>query len=171
MNKNILKIWGFIALIMATMACSPEEPRPLEEAASRAELLTGTWQINQAIQVDENAKFKGFPAEVTYKDITNILPEHPYTDFAITFNANGSYAVAKGRSLVQVPDTEGTWALDDDTYSSAVLLKGANGDEMQLDIIDIEGLRYAEPATRTIQLGLVRYLDGKAFLSYLYHMV
>lgn len=170
MKKSIYIFYSLIVVLILAIGCSPDEPGPIGEPENRTQQLSGTWKITQAIQVDEKAKFKGFPAAVTFMDITNILPEHPYTDFAITFNANGSYTVDKGRALVDTPDNNGSWAFDYPAFPTAIILTGANGSVRQLDIIDIEGLRYDKPETRSINLGLVRYLGKGPILSYRYQM-
>lgn len=160
-----------VALLFVLGACSPEEFGDPVIQWDPAANLVGTWQISKAIQVDENARFRGFPEEVTSKDITNALPGHPYTDFKITFNQNGTYAVDKGTSVVDLPDTQGNWSLNNPSQPSAINLVGANGAERQLDLIDLSGLQYSNAESRSLQLGLIRYQGNRAFVSYRYQMV
>lgn len=168
--KNLFYLNIVLAALLMVVSCTPPEfPEAVSEFNPKAQIL-GTWGITQVIQVDENARFRGFPERVTTKDITHALPEHPYTDFSITFNADETYSLSKGRSLITVPDNTGTWSFNSADAPSSIILEGANGKIQEMDITQISGLRFEESTNRTLGLGLVRYAGNRPFLSYRYQM-
>ena len=57
-----------------------------------------------------------------------MFPDHPYTDFSITFNQDGTFSSNQGMSYMQML-SNGNWALDDPDYPAAIVL--TNGSETQ----------------------------------------
>lgn len=123
--KKILYIL-FISFVV--FSCQPEEFQPLGEKTDYIPMLTGTWNLDKFIQIDADAESKSFPEFATMKDLTNVFPGHPYTDFSITFNADGSFNSNPGSSYMQMLPS-GNWAVNDPDFPSAIVL--TNGGETQ----------------------------------------
>ncbi len=122
------KILVYIIALISIVACQPDEIPSIGEPTDYKPMLTGTWQITSFIQVDVDAESKSFPAFATEKDLTNVFPEHSYTDFKITFNADGTFTTEIGSSYMDLM-ASGSWSFDDEKYPSAIIL--VNGDETQ----------------------------------------
>lgn len=109
----------FVSLLMVT--CQPDEIPPIGEKTDYISMLSGTWSMQKVVQIDAEAESKAFPDFATEKDLTYVFPGHPYTDFQITFHADGTFSTDKGTSYMKMLDS-GTWAVDDPDYPSAVVL-------------------------------------------------
>ncbi len=123
--KNIIIIL-FVSLLV--FSCQPDDIPPIGEPTDYVPMLTGTWNLNTFEQIDADAESKSFPDFATIKDLTNIFPGHPYTDFSITFNADGTFTSDPGSSYMQMISS-GNWEIDDPEYPSAIIL--SNGSETQ----------------------------------------
>lgn len=116
--KNIFAIL-FVSLL--AFSCQQEEIPAIGEKTDYKPMLEGTWNLAKFEQIDAEAESKNFPVFATRKDLTTIFSGHPYTDFSITFNADGTFSSNKGTSYMQMM-ASGSWALDDAKYPSAILL-------------------------------------------------
>ena len=116
--KNIYVIL-FISLLL--FSCQQDEIPAIGEKTDYKPMLAGTWDLVKFEQIDAEAESKNFPAFATRMDLTSVFEGHPYTDFSITFNADGTFTTSKGTSYVQMPD-HGTWALNDEDYPSEIVL-------------------------------------------------
>ena len=123
--KNIIAIL-FISLLV--FSCQPDDIPPIGEATDYIPMLVGEWNLNKFEQIDADAESKNFPAFATTKDLTNVFPGHPYTDFSITFNADGTFTSDPGLSYMQIL-ASGNWVIDDLEYPSEIIL--SNGSESQ----------------------------------------
>jgi len=101
--------------------CSPDDIPPIGKAPSRAEQLVGTWTLNSFLQIETAAREKAFPDFATVKDLTNIFPDHPYTDFSITFNDDGTFTSIIGESYLDFLES-GTWKFDDAEFPALIEL-------------------------------------------------
>ncbi len=115
------KIVSIFALSILFFACQPDEIPPIGDKTDYKPMLSGTWELTKFEQVDADAESKSFPDFATKKDLTNVFPGHSYTDFAITFNADGTFTANPGSSYVQMLSS-GSWALNDAQYPSAITL-------------------------------------------------
>lgn len=122
--KNIL----LIVTLLLVFSCQPDDFMPLGDKTDYIPMLSGTWNLNQFEQIDADAESKSFPAFATSKNLTNVFPGHPYTDFSITFNADGSFSSNPGSSYMQMLSS-GNWAIDDAEFPSAIIL--TSGSETQ----------------------------------------
>lgn len=121
----------FILLVsMLVFSCSPDDIPALGEKTDYKPLLTGTWNLVKFEQVDAEAESKNFPDFATRMDLTSVFAGHPYTDFSITFNQDGTFTTSKGTSYVQMMEN-GTWALDDPDFPSAIVLTN-NGETQNI---------------------------------------
>ncbi len=123
--KNIIAIL-FVSLIV--FSCQPDEIPPLGEKTDYIPMLVGTWDLDKFEQIDADAESKSFPDFATVKDLTNVFSGHPYTDFSITFNNDGTFTSNPGSSYMQML-TSGNWTIDDTDYPSAIIL--SDGSETQ----------------------------------------
>jgi hypothetical protein len=123
--KNLLLIFSAL-LVLAS--CQPDAIPPIGEARDYKPYLTGTWNIVKVVQIDADAEAKGFPDFATRQELTNAIPNHPYTDFSITFNSDGTFTTDPGNSYLQFL-ADGTWGLNSDDYPSAIVL--TKGDEIK----------------------------------------
>ncbi|HBL76340.1 MAG: hypothetical protein A2W90_08375 [Bacteroidetes bacterium GWF2_42_66] len=119
------KILSILAISFLVFACMPDEIPPIGEKTDYKPMLAGTWNLVKFEQTDADAESKGFPAFATTKDLTNVFASHPYTDFSITFNADGTFTASKGTSYMQML-TSGNWLLNDLEYPSAIVLKNGS---------------------------------------------
>jgi len=119
--KNIFVIL-FISLLV--FSCQQDEIPAIGKKTDYKPMLTGTWELVKFEQIDADAESKNFPAFATRMDLTSVFAGHPYTDFSITFNADGTFSTSKGTSYVQIMEN-GTWALNDPDFPSEILLTGS----------------------------------------------
>lgn len=120
--KKILSILFISTLVYA---CQLDEIPPIGEKTNYKPMLAGTWELVKFEQIDADAESKSFPTYATNKDLTNVFSGHPYTDFSITFNADGTFVSSKGTSYVQML-ASGNWTLNDEEYPSAIVLTGGS---------------------------------------------
>jgi hypothetical protein len=118
------KIFLILLVSILVFSCSPDEIPALGEKTDYKPMLTGTWDLVKFEQIDADAESKNFPAFATRMDLTSVFAEHPYTDFSITFNADGTFSTNKGTSYVQIMEN-GTWVLNDPDFPSEILLAGS----------------------------------------------
>jgi hypothetical protein len=123
--KNIIIV---LFLFLLIFSCQQDEIPPIGERTDYISMLSGTWKMVKFVQIDAEAESKGFPDFATEKELTNVFPGHPYTDFSITFNDNGTFSTNKGASYMQMLSS-GNWAVNDVKYPSAIIL--TNGSETQ----------------------------------------
>lgn len=116
--KKIISIL-FISLLV--FSCTPDEIPPIGSPRDYKPMLVGTWTLTKFEQIDADAESKSFPEYATKKDLTTIFAGHPYTDFTITFNQDGTFTSSQGTSYMQMLSS-GTWALNDVQYPSAIVL-------------------------------------------------
>ena len=116
---------------MIIISCTDEIPS-IGEKINRKNQLIGTWQLEKFVQTDLKAKANGYPDFATEKGLTNIFPNHPYTDFSISFNADGTFSTNTGSSFVEML-SNGKWSFDSDEMPSKILL--ANQSNSQTIII------------------------------------
>ena len=115
------KILSILLISTLVFACQLDEIPPIGEKTDYKPMLAGTWGLVKFEQIDADAESKSFPAFATTKDLTSVFAGHPYTDFAITFNADGTFTSSQGTSYVQML-ASGNWALDEEEYPSAIVL-------------------------------------------------
>ncbi len=108
--------------------CTPDDIPPIGDPQNRAEQLVGTWNLVSLVQIETSAQEKAFPDYATVKDLTNVFPDHPYTDFTITFNDDGTFSANVGDSYLDFPDN-GIWEFDDDDFPA--LIKLSKGEIIQ----------------------------------------
>ncbi len=116
--KNYITI---LFLTIMVFSCQPDEIPPIGEKTDYRPMLAGTWGLVKFEQIDADAESKSFPTYATVKDLTRVFTGHPYTDFSITFNQDGTFTSSQGTSYMQML-TSGTWALNDENYPSAIVL-------------------------------------------------
>lgn len=122
------KILAILFISTLVFACQPDEIPPLGEKTDYLPMLAGTWSLDKFEQIDADAESKSFPDFATIKDLTNVFPGHPYTDFSITFNADGTFSSSLGSSYMQMLSS-GNWAIDNTEFPSAIIL--TSGSESQ----------------------------------------
>ena len=123
--KNILLL---LFLSLMVFSCQQDEIPPIGEKTDYIPMLSGTWNMVKFEQIDADAESKSFPEFATVKDLTNVFAGHPYTDFSITFNEDGTFSSNPGSSYIQMLGS-GTWEVNDPDYPSAIIL--TSGTETQ----------------------------------------
>ena len=159
------KIFALLLTALVVFSCQPDEIPELGERTDYIPMLTGTWNLNKFEQIDADAESKSFPDFATKKDLTNVFPGHSYTDFSITFNADGSFTSNPGSSYMQMLSS-GNWVIDDIDYPSAIIL--TSGSEMQ---------KIALGSLADVILGKVEFKEerkqpetGKIKIKYIYSL-
>lgn len=115
------KILIFLSIALYMVSCQPDSIPGIGEPREYRPLLVGSWNLVKLTQIDADAESKSFPGFATSKDLTNVFPNHPYTDFSITFNGDGTFTTSLGNSYVNMLSS-GNWALNDPDYPSAIVL-------------------------------------------------
>lgn len=113
-----------LSIIILFQFCSPDDIPPIGEAPNRTEQLVGTWVLTSFLQIETAAREKSFPDFATIKDLTNVFPGHPYTDFSITFKDDGTFSSFIGQSYLDFLNS-GTWEFDDEEFPA--IIKLSNG--------------------------------------------
>lgn len=119
------KIFSILFVALALLSCQPDEIPPIGEPTDYIPMLAGTWNLNKFEQIDADAESKSFPAFATVKDLTHVFPGHPYTDFSITFNTDGTFTSDPGSSYMQMLSS-GNWEVDDTEFPSAIILSSGS---------------------------------------------
>ncbi len=127
-RKMMKKIFSILVVALVLLSCQPDEIPPIGEPTDYIPMLSGTWNLDKFEQIDAEAEAKSFPTFATVKDLTNVFAGHPYTDFSITFNADGTFTSDPGSSYMQMLSS-GNWAINDSEFPSAVIL--TSGSETQ----------------------------------------
>lgn len=157
----------FLGLAIFSTGCI-EEFGGVGEPTDKMAALSGTWQLESVIQVDEDAVRKGFPEYVQQMDITNLFN---YTDLTLVLevenNLPGSYMIERGNAPAIVELSSGQWELDNAQAPSAITF----GENEVLEFENYLGLQEG-----ILNLKLTRYqTNGKgekqAFVSYRYQFV
>lgn len=120
------KIFFILLVSLLVFSCQPDVIPAIGEKTDYKPMLSGTWNLVKFEQIDAEAESKSFPTFATRMDLTSVFAGHPYTDFSITFNQDGTFTTSKGSSYIQMMNS-GTWALNDADYPSEILLTG-NGE-------------------------------------------
>lgn len=156
-----------LALMAGLAACELEYPSAeenLDGLYSKSAVIQGTWTVSAATQIDDDAISRGFPFQTL--DLDSIYPA--YTSVAITFNADGTYALNLGTLSAElnfIGSTSGTWSFDDPTFATEVTLEGS-GRTSVLKIVQA----FSGPDDSEVALRFVRQPTGstRALVSYEY---
>ncbi len=170
--KNFLKYRYFVlcfTLVGVMLQGCIEDPPDIGEPFDRVSNLSGTWNLTEVIQNDEDAIRKGFPTFVQSLEVTELFP---FTDLSLTLNVNeegnpSTFTVTPGNSPNIFGAESGSWSLDDPDAPSEITFEG--GITIQLDT-------YLGLTEGVLNLKLTRFetrSDGSqvAFLSYDYEFV
>ncbi|SHE93757.1 protein of unknown function [Mariniphaga anaerophila] len=125
------KLIIYIPILLFILSCADDIPE-IGERVNRKEQIVGTWQLEKFIQTDLKAKANAYPDFATQKDLTYIFENSPYTDFSITFNADGTFSTDTGNSFVDMIE-DGNWSFNSEEAPSEILL--SNGSENQIIVI------------------------------------
>lgn len=162
--KCLNKIATVIMLATIILAgCKPPSLKDLGVERELVQSLNGTWKLTKAIQVDEDAKRKGFPYQQL--DITGLFP---YTDFVFTLNVGAgvptTFASTPGASPKIIKLASGTWTVDNLNTPKNIYLK--NG--AATDTVTLGG--YPVGAATTLKLTKEKKdaSTGKLLISYSY---
>lgn len=129
-------------------------------------MLSGTWDLVKFEQIDADAESKNFPDFATRKDLTLVFAGHPYTDFSITFNTDGTFSANKGTSYIQIL-TNGTWALNDEQYPSAIILT-SNGTKQTIALGSLADVIVGKMQFKEVR----KQVDsGKVKIKYVYSLI
>jgi hypothetical protein len=112
---------------MFIISCADDIPS-IGERINRKEQMIGTWQLEKIVQTDLKAKSNGYPYFATEKDLTYTFKDNPYTDFSISFNANGTFSTHTGNSFVKMISA-GNWSFDSDDMPGEILLSNESEDQ------------------------------------------
>lgn len=157
-----LKYLTIMACILTIFGCKPEEFGPITSNVEVIKQMQGTWNLTKVVQVDQDAKTKGFP----YKelDITNV---YAYKDLVLTLQADGSgkpstFAITNGNSPKIADLTSGNWSVDNQMAPTSIELKnGTVTNKLSLG-------SYAGLSGGKLYLVKNKSINGKVILSYQY---
>lgn len=158
------KLTILLGLLVFLFGCEPDKIPDIGEPFNRQEQLVGTWKLSSFIQIEEDAKSKGFPEFATKMDLTDVFEGHSYKDFSITLNADGTFTTELGTSYVEML-SDGSWKLDDVKFPTAILL--TKGSETQTVLLG----SLADLVFNKVQLKSERKNDsGKTIITYEYNL-
>jgi len=158
------KLIIYIPILLFIISCVDDIPE-IGEKANRKEQMVGTWQLERFVQTDLRAEAKAYPDFATEKDLTYIFENNPYTDFSISFSADGTFVTDTGNSFIDMME-EGSWSFDSDEYPSEILL--SNGSENQTIVIG----SFADIIYNKIEFKIVK-VDAntqKGMINYTYYL-
>jgi hypothetical protein len=155
-RTNIILLILLVTGMMFT-SCKKDYPE-VGDMASKAEGIQGTWKAEKVMQVDYDALEKG---EDLYQ--WNVSSAFNLTDFIITFNADGTFAIS-GTAHNFAKITSGTWTFDDPAYPTKVqIANGGTTDAFAL-------LAPPKKGWDSFILSYDRYSAGKKIIGYQYHL-
>ncbi|MDP3441922.1 MAG: DUF5004 domain-containing protein [Ignavibacteria bacterium] len=121
------KLLIYLPILMFIISCADDIPS-IGERINRKDQMIGTWQLEKIVQTDLKAKSNGYPYFATEKDLTYTFKDNPYTDFSISFNANGTFSTHTGNSFVKMI-SDGNWSFDSDDMPGEILLSNESEDQ------------------------------------------
>lgn len=100
-----------VFLVAIFTKCTPDDTGSFGEKIDRKQQLIGTWKIQTASQIDLDAEKKSFPEFATKVDITNALPDMPFSDFEMTLT-DTTISTIIGNSAMNyvIEEGNGTWS-------------------------------------------------------------
>lgn len=159
--KNIKYLLLAICAV-SIWSCKPEKFDPITTDVNVVKQVQGNWTLSSVIQVDEDAKTKGFP----YKqlDITNV---YPYKDLVLSFQGDAqgnpsTFSITNGNAPKITDVTSGNWSVDNTQAPTTILLKNGAA-QSQLIFASYAGLKSGK-----LNIKKVKMLNGKVILSYQY---
>jgi hypothetical protein len=158
------KLIIYLSISFFIISCADDIPE-IGERANRKEQMVGTWQLEKFVQIDLKAKANAYPDFATEKDLTNIFENNPYTDFTISFSADGTFSTNTGNSFIDMFEA-GTWSFDNDEAPSKILLH--NGAENQTIVIG----SFANIIYNKIEFKIVKVdaSSQKEMINYTYYL-
>ncbi len=148
--------------ILAMWGCKPEEFGPITKETNVVAQMQGSWSLTKVVQVDEDAKTKGFP----YKEL-DITEVYAYKDLviALQLDASGkpaSFTITNGNAPRIADLTSGNWTVDNELAPTIITLKnGTTSNELTLG-------SYAGLSSGKFYLIKKKSFNGKVILSYQY---
>lgn len=157
-----LKYLSIMICILSIFGCKPETFGPITSDVQVLKQMQGTWNLTKVVQVDQDAKTKGFP----YKelDITNI---YPYKDLVIALQVDASgnpsaFTITNGNAPKIADLTSGNWTVDNNVAPTVITLKnGAITNNLSLG-------SYAGLSSGKFYLTKNKSVNGKVIVSYQY---
>lgn len=158
-------------MIIAMVACQPDEFPEIGEPIDRIAQMEGTWVISAVNQIDDDAMRKGFPSFATQQDITQSFP---FTQFRVTLSLNSSgnpagFTVQAGNAPNLLGNmVNGTWDVDDKRFPSRIIFRGSGG----VVTLDLASLRDLDNASLTLRTRRFEVRQGELlpFVTYNYRM-
>lgn len=157
MKRTTIFLIMLLGAGMILSSCKKDYPE-VGDMASKSEGILGSWKAEKVMQVDYDAQDKG-------EDLFqwNISSAFNLTDYVITFNADGTFAIT-GTAHNFAKITSGTWSFDDPAYPTKVLIaNGAVTDAFAL-------LAPPKKGWDSFILSYDRYSSGKKIIGYQYHL-
>lgn len=147
---------------LSIWSCKPEKFEPITTDVNVVKQMQGTWTLSSVIQVDEDAKTKGFP----YKqlDVTNV---YPYKDLVLSFQGDAqgnpsTFSITSGNAPRITELTSGNWSVDNGQAPTNIILKNGTTQSL-LTFSSYTGLKSGK-----LNIKKVKMSNGKVILSYQY---
>ncbi|WP_199118191.1 DUF5004 domain-containing protein [Pedobacter sp. ASV28] len=160
-----MKALKYLLIALCTVAffgCKPEKFGPITSNVAVVKQLQGTWGLTKVVQVDQDAKTKGFP----YKelDITNV---YAYKDLVIALQLDAlgnpsTFTITNGNAPKIVDLTSGNWSVDQNLAPTTIALKNGTVTNA-LSLGSYTGL-----SSGKLYLVRNKSINGKVILSYQY---
>ncbi len=151
-SYSILAVFAFALLIMGS-GCRPDAFPPVGDYESPLSKLPGTWQLQQVVQVDNDAQSKGFPEFAVRQDITDAFA---FRDLTILLKEDRSFEVTAGQSPNIFGAASGQWSADNELYPAELLLTDGQGTKR------IEFGSFAHLDAGHMELKVIRKISGQA---------
>lgn len=148
--------------ILSIFGCKPEEFGPITSDVEVLKQMQGTWNLTKVVQVDQDAKTKGFP----YKEL-DITDVYAYKDLVIALQLDGAgnpstFTITNGNSPKLADLTAGNWSVDNNMAPTTITLKnGTTTNALTLG-------SYAGLSGGKFYLNKNKSINGKVILSYQY---
>lgn len=154
---STLAIFASIALV----SCEKINYADVGEPISLQENIKGTWKVNSATQIDNDAVNKNFPLEVQKLDLTT---KFPYNTVVFAFNgeSTGNYTITNPAGAPLFFPLTGTWSLDG-SKNGPLRVKLVSG--AQTAFLDFAKAYRASENKLSLKFSRADS-EGKVFLSY-----
>lgn len=127
MTIRLIRLMPFLALLALLPACQKDNIPPLGTPYSQVEGINDDWKLVGILQVDELTG-----GTLRQLDVSSLLlGGNPAT--ATFSSGDRTFSATPNDSRIYLPSS-GTWAFDDDTYPTKLILTDGNGNVSELPL-------------------------------------
>lgn len=127
MTHHLVRLLPFLILLALLPACQKDNIPPLGTPYSQVTGISDNWKLTGIVQVDELTG-----GTLRQLDVSSLLlGSNPAT--AVFSASDRTFSAAANDSRIYLPGS-GTWAFDDDTYPTRLILTDGNGNVSELPL-------------------------------------